>query len=493
MTARPADRPAPEGPLPILASLQSSRRVRIFAWVVAVLLHLPAVPQLRLFEGLFADRDTLIGGNQDAVIPIELEIDDDLVDPAAEPGGTQPEAPTTVELPPEPTSEPTPPAPGPSLDAGTPELPDAGPLDAPPELPDAGPPPDALAEPPDASPPDDAEPPDAGLDAGPDAELPDAGLDAGPDAELPDAGPPVVSTPDSDPIADAAAARELQRSPNVTIILVGQQLRLHPVGAKLGGLLTNIRQWRSFFRGSDIDPVRDIDTMVITAPELVRASGGVVAIMSFSSDFTKARSAVDALVKRQKGSWIDGAPVPAAKAKVEGGERIFALVEAKKQLYVLPASQEKDLSAVGKLDPPPGGLPYAVKLSMVYPHRPLSAIQGAPPLSKELTRMTMTVTTLASGDADVLIVFEVSKREALAEAKQSIQDYFDFIRAIDTAASLMGKGVGLPELRFESHERSRVSGGKASTKFIVEGKASLPESKLQRIFDLADQNLVRGR
>lgn len=465
----------------------------MLAWLVAVLLHLPAVPQLRLFEGLFADRDTLIGGNQDAVIPIELEIDDELVESPEAPAGPQPEPPTVVELPPEPTSEPAPPPPGISLDAGTPEPLDAGPPDAPPELPDAGPP-DALAELPDAGPPDDAAPDSADLDAGPeDAEPPDAGPEPGPDASPPDAGPPVVSSPESDPIADAAAARELQRTPNVTIILVGQQLRQHPVGAKLGGLLTNIRQWRSFFRGSDIDPVRDIDTMVITAPELVRASGGVVAIMSFSGDFAKARAAVDGLVKRQKGSWVEGAPVPAAKAKVEGGERIFALVEAKKQLYVLPASQEKDLSAVGKLDAPPSGLPYAVKLSMVHPHRPLSAIQGAPPLSKELTRMTMTVTTLASGEAEVLIVFEVSNREALAEARQSIQDYFDFIRAIDTAASLMGKGVGLPELRFESHERSRVSGGKASTKFLVEGKATLPESKLQRVFDLADQNLVRGR
>jgi hypothetical protein len=270
---------------------------------------------------------------------------------------------------------------------------------------------------------------------------------------------------------------------------VGKRLRENPIGAQLGESLREIREWRSFFRGSDIDPVRDLDSMVITAPELVARSDGLVAILTFNVDMARVRSAVDGLVSRHRGEWIAEAPLPAAIAEIQRGKRLFALVGDKKQLYVMPASERDKLAQLGKLASPSPDLPYAVKLSMVNPHRPLSRLPFAFPES--ITRLTLTATPTADGGLELAIVLANPSAEEATKNLPEIQKFYDGIQSVAALAALTGDGVNLPAIRFEVSERTpKTTGRKPTVQHLIEGRVTFPRDVLQRIKDLADKNLI---
>ncbi|HVK64426.1 MAG TPA: hypothetical protein VM694_08130, partial [Polyangium sp.] len=344
-----------EAPATALSRLRAAApRAFVVALTIALLLHLPLLPT-RLFAWLsvlFGDPIEMVDMEGEVVIPIDL----DLV-----PGETRASASAPD---PGPTAAESDPAAEPTKQAEIKPKKKAEPADAGPdaEAPDAGP--DAETE--DAGV-NDAGPEDAGVadaapldtdggtqapDAGaPVAELPDAGADADADAvakvEL-DAGPDAGGPKLKDPLAAAGSAADIaSKNPNVQVLIAGDRIRKHELGTWFSRILVGIPQWQSFFKDTPIDPIRDLDHLLIAGPQF-RDSRKVVAVMDFNVPEPKIRAAIEAIVKRSDppGRWLEDAPVPAAIAKADKGERIFALVPGKRILVVLPADAKGELAKV---------------------------------------------------------------------------------------------------------------------------------------------------
>jgi hypothetical protein len=292
---------------------------RMGRWLVlALALHAPLTP-LAGFLGLMRFFDS---ADDVPTLPPVTEIPLDLIDddtPPAGPEATSPPPPEPVAVAePPPVKEPDAPAvkKPPPVDAGAPDAADAG-------APDAGNTSDAGADP-------DAGPTDAGTERKP--------------------GDGIGS-----PVAGIGNKRVVDPNANVQLLVHNDRVRQHPLGASIGPLLRNVYQWRDFFGPTGIDPIKDIDRMLIIGSQL-RDSRDVVAILQFNVPQQTVHDAVDLLVKRDpEGSWSD-AGVPVAKAHADRGERIFVF-PSPQLLVVTPPSAEgaaKRLGSKFRLYPPKG-------------------------------------------------------------------------------------------------------------------------------------------
>ncbi len=314
----------------VLNDTTQSRLGRFFA--LAVVLHVPFSPLLGLL-GLVR----LLGGQVEApALPPVTEIPIDILDddgspaskPAPTPEATEPTAVTEPEaaLPKEPEPVVTKPK-------------------KPKELPDAGAP-----EPHDAGAPDASKTSDAGA-------APDGGADGG-IAHKPGEGI-------GSPVAGIGDKRVVDPNANVQLLVHTDRVRQHPLGARVGPLLRNVYQWRDFFGPTAIDPIRDIDRMLIVGPQL-RDSRDVVAILQFNVPNERVRAAVDVLVARDpEGGWVDGGGVPVAHAHADRGERVFVF-PSPQVLVVTPPSAEASAERLPRkfrLPPPKGDEIALAKIS----------------------------------------------------------------------------------------------------------------------------------
>lgn len=346
-------------------------RLFVRALVIAALLHFPLVPsrfldwvRLALFHqvGDYDDKDA------QAVVPIDLDLL--AKDPVAEPPAPAPAPP------------PAPPAPGPSdaiVDAGPPP-PKPKPKPAPPkELPDAG-----------------APEPSASADAGP--------LDGG-------APPPL-----KDPMAAAGGAGKIAaKDPNVQLLLSGKAMRKHALGQFFSRVLLAIPEWRQFFQGTPIDPINDLDHILITAPRLKGDSAKMVAIMGFGVGAEPIREAIDQVVHRTNGVWLEDAPVKAARAKVAGAPRLFALLPQKKLLVILPGDAEAELEKLKQAKPFRNSSEGLV-VSLLTPSRPFRDFITLP---DSIKWMRIALSPTADGGADVAIdAGDASWQDAERHAEQ---------------------------------------------------------------------------
>jgi hypothetical protein len=229
--------------------------------------------------------------------------------------------------------------------------------------------------------------PDAGAPEPVDAGAPDASKtsDAGA-ADAADAAPPGDAGPErkpgegiGSPVAGIGDKRVVDPNAHVQVLIQMNRVRQHPLGNRVGPLLRNVYQWRDFFGPTQIDPVRDLDRMLIVGSQL-RDSSGVVAILEFNVPQERVRSAVDLLVTRDpQGTWLDGG-VPAAQARADRGDRVFVMpapkllvvappsvLEAAKKFKKLPRELKGDEIAIVHLDTPANafiGLPVVIPKSI---------------------------------------------------------------------------------------------------------------------------------
>ncbi len=294
---------------------RNTRARRVWAFVfLSLILHLPFTPflgYLGLFSLLKAPEEIPDLGEIRG-IPIELLSSDPGASeavPAEEPAAAPVEAPA------------------PAAEA-------SNAADARAPLGDAGA--DASAE--------DAAVPDAGVDAGP-----DAGVDAGPDAgvEVADASPldagdaapatdadagdaEAVSSLDAgdsggDPVALSGAAGAVADSnANVSAVIYTEAIRRHSLGPRVGRILSSLYQWRDFFGPTGLDPIRDIDRILIAGPQF-RDTSDVVVVLQHHLPPAELRRAIARLVKRDpEGAWLP-AQVPVARASADRASRFFVL------------------------------------------------------------------------------------------------------------------------------------------------------------------------
>lgn len=364
------------------------------ALVVAFLLHVPLFPNkiARLLDMLFASkRIGAYEGDAGAVIPIDLDLEDrDLVgNEAPAPGAAASGA-----------SENKSPVPrfGDGLDGGAP---DGGKKPKPKPRLDAGPSPEPLE-------PEDAGAPDAG----------DAGVEE----------PKVAVATPSD--AAGAAGKIRARDANVEVYLAGECLRGHPLATSFGNLLRAVPEWSSFFQDTPIDPITNLEHLLLTGPQLVDSSN-VVAVMDFKMPESDMKTIVDGVVKKHGGSWLGGTPLPTAEAHVQKADRLFALVPGKHMLVILPANAKKELDGLTQRKGFSKQCRAGVLVSLKYPWKPFEKIF---PLPRSIEWMKVAVVPTKDGGADV----KVEARDGDPAVKQHAADIAKALNAARTTTIDLG-------------------------------------------------------
>ncbi len=345
-----------------------SRFLRVIA--VSVLLHVPLTPIIALLglAGLLAKPPSEEPPPADPItaIPVDLIADD-------RPSSTTP--PPSEAPPPEPTA--TKPVEKDPFD----ELDDT---DDPPPEPTPKPRPEAGA---------------ASLDAGP--------VDAGPSI--------------GDPVALAGVAgKVVDANANVRLMVFTDRIRNHPLGSRIGTLLGAVDQWKDFFGPTGLDPIKDVDRILIAGPQL-RKSSEVVAVLRVNVANDKLRAAVDALVKRD-GQWLD-AGVPAARMQADRAERVIVL-PAPQIVVVAPPSAEKHALSLGpglKFPNPKGN--EAMTTFVVTPWRAFVGIPFEIPKSIKWVRMKITATS--DGGAVAEIVAEDESAESASKHAEELASGID--------------------------------------------------------------------
>jgi hypothetical protein len=185
----------------------------------------------------------------------------------------------------------------------------------------------------------------------------------------------------------------------VQILIAGNVLRRSALGPWASSLLVGIPEWRLFFEGSPMDPVRDFDHLLITAPRLKEDSSKLVAVLDYNVSSEAAHDALEKVIHRTNGTWVEDARVTAARARIGGAVRIFALVPRRHLLVILPSEAMDQLN---RLDQAKGfrNSPEGVIVSVLTPARPFKEFL---PLPESLKWLRASLTPTADGGVDLAV------------------------------------------------------------------------------------------
>jgi hypothetical protein len=335
---------APADPLAIR---ESRGWVFRLALLVAFAVHLPFTPLpfiLRLLGAYLNRADTSWDYQDDSVI-IPISLVDEPSAPAKGPDSPGPVAAGAGE-----DGKPKVQPPEPSKDAG---VADAGEPDV---ISDGG-----TDAPPDARKP--REPRDGGGDRAPLAA--GGGGDAGGGAGR------------KDTLALAGGLKKMVKGkPNVALVFWFSTMREHPLGPLVGSLLSCNPQWRDFL-GDLIDPLQDLDGVMLVGPRMTETSKVTILVQSRMED-AKVRQVMGAIGanahQRGMGGPIDaGAGTQAIRFHADRADRI-AFTHPKNLIVVTPPEGFEQLQAMREPMSLPPGKGQAMSVTMVNPWRPLRAV-----------------------------------------------------------------------------------------------------------------------
>ena len=323
---------------------------------------------------------------------------------------------------------------------------------------------------------------DAGLDSG----SADAGItrsDAGPETKDSDAGsiadagskPDAGARPLSDPTLVGGVKQVADPNANVRITIYTEKIRQNPLGARIGPLLRSLYQWRDFFGPTAIDPIRDVDQMLVVGSQL-RDSSNVVAILRHHLPVARMRAAIDALVRSDQagGEWLD-AGVPAAAAHADGAERRFILANSQ-TVVVAPPSAYKGVLAAGKLIrllPSPG--PEAAMIYLATPWRAFIGLPIKVPQSIKWARVRVTPT--ADGGATAEIEAEDTDDATATEDAAYLTRTANALSQLNLG--FLGSLLGQQSHKFIEHVAFGADGNK------IHGEAQVTADQLSTALDMA--------
>lgn len=446
---------------------QSDTVDRRLRWLilVSVLLHTPLTPLvglLGLVSLLNVKKPEPVDMDPLTAIPVDLLEGDEL-------GAAAPAPPPPPSAPSEPAVEPdAPPPPKPKPKPKPPK--DAG-------VPDA--------EPPDAEPPD-AESPDAALDAGV-ADAAATPADAGTDAAVTDGGIANADGGSPNPMAGLVgeAKKVIDQDANVRLVIYPEKIRNHPLAPRIGQLLGSIYQWRDFFGPSKLDPIRDVDRLMVVGPEM-RDSSKVAAIIQHNVGASRMHDALDAIVHADPdhGEWLD-AGSPAATAYADRAPRVLVMPSPNVVVVVPPNLKDVALSLKRVRVPKPTGS----EVMWAYAVTPWRAARSAGvALPHTLAWAKVWVTPSEGGGAVVEAEAEDESPESAtkhaAELNAQIQD------ALSMAASfsLLGQVLlGTRATRLVENVELHADGNK------IRGTATLTEEQIERLLEQVRGLLVERR
>jgi hypothetical protein len=425
----------------------TDRRLRWFV-LLSVLLHAPLTPLLGLvglLGFLVAKKPSPVPLDPLTTIPVDLLEGEDLgpaapppaVTAAPEPAAVEPEAPKT-----KPKQKPKPP------------VEDAGVADA--EAPDAGPPDAAVG------------------DAAADAAVSDGGIASA------DGGAP-------NPMATLTgeARKVIDQDANVRLVIYPEKIRNHPLAPRIGQLLGSVYQWRDFFGPSKLDPIRDVDRIMIVGPEL-RDSTNVAAIIQHNVGASRMHDALDALVQADPdhGTWLD-AGVPAATAYADRAPRVLVMPSPNVVVVVPPGLRDVALALKRPRIPKATGS-EVVWAYAVTPWRPARALGVQ--LPKSLKWAKVWVTPSEGGGAVVEAEAEDESPEAASTHASALNAQIQDALSTVASFSMLGQMLlGTKAVRLVEHVEITAAGDK------LHGTATLTEEQIERIFEQLQGVLVERR
>ncbi|HEU4412552.1 MAG TPA: hypothetical protein VFS43_45335 [Polyangiaceae bacterium] len=202
-----------------------------------------------------------------------------------------------------------------------------------------------------------------------------------------------------DPVGvSGKAGAVVGRDPNVSILLVTENLRGHPAATELGPELVKIRQWRSFFGPTTIDPIRDTDRILVAGPQF-RDTSKISAVIKFRLTESKLREAIDDLrgASDPPGEWVSESP-PTAKVHADGADRYMVLGGGGIAMMVPEGALEQAKRGVSFPPARPG------EVLVFYLRYPARALRGLPfALPQSLASVRIGGNLRPDGGADVII------------------------------------------------------------------------------------------
>jgi hypothetical protein len=413
---------------------QSDTTLGRFGWgvLVAAVLHLPFTPLAALF-GLLALLST--SKPPPEALPPLTGIPVDLLEGEE---AEAPPAPTPPPAAPEPAVAVEPPAEKPERVTSAPKLRDAG-----------------IA---------DAEASDAAADAG------DAGTEAS------DAG--VVDGGITDPVAASGAKKIADVNANVQIMIFSEAIRAHPLAPRIGRLIAMVPQWSDFFGPAALDPIADIDRMLVAGPQL-RDSSEVAVVVKVNVPEERVHAAIDGIVRSdpEGGAWLDGG-VPAATAKVDRAPRVFVMPSPKIVIVTPPSAAENAMKVGPKftLKAAPGG-EYATG-KLVTPWRAFRGT-GIPfdiPKSIEWARFK-----LVPDERGGAILEMIAKDESAEKAAENAE----YLERVISAATELNLGILGAILGGSGRHKIAEKIVVSSTGDEIHGQALFTQRQLAEIIDFA--------
>jgi hypothetical protein len=283
-------------------------------------------------------------------------------------------------------------------------------------------------EPPDAGAPEDAGAEEAN-DGGPEAvAMADAESDGAGSEEGKEIGDPVALSGSAGKVVDANA--------NVQLQIYNEKVRSHPLGRKIGKLLGRIGQWRDFFGPTGLDPVRDVDQMLIAGPQL-RDSSEVIVVLQHRGREERIKQAIDALVSRDaNGKWVDAG---VAHAQADRAERIFIIPRPGIVVVTPPSAADRIIARGKRIGFPRREDGVAIRAHVVTPWRVLLGTGIQLPRSIKWARLELT--PKAGGGVEVTVVAEDESEE---HAKRNARDLERIVTALQqfNPLGLLGAFLG---------------------------------------------------
>jgi len=247
----------------------------------------------------------------------------------------------------------------------------------------------------------------------------DEAADGGPmDSGFPLAIDAQVASGPRDPEAIVGAAGAVQADVVLVMLVVNNEvIRKSPAGATLGLLLRGIPQWDDFMSGTDIDPVRDTDWLMITGPSLVHSERDVVLIRYSAPDAVVDRAIAIVSRKYARGGPID-AGVPGVRAVLTHADRAerVMLRPGPHVLAVVPPSVAGKVARQLSLSRMPTHVRpgEAMYLRLVNPNHPFPEIPAA------IAEARVRIVPRADEGADVFVDGDTKGAGAAEQAAEEL-------------------------------------------------------------------------
>lgn len=309
---------------------------------------------------------------------------------------------------------------------------------------------------------------DGGAETPADAGVDDAGDGGGLLAEGADAGAGGGKEPN---ILEGMPGMD-RDPPNVVLLVNTRLVRNHPVGGRLGPLLSAIPQWDDFMAGTNIDPVNDGDWILIYGPSLWNTSRDAILIHYTVPDKAVDR-AIDLIKQRSHNGRAFDAGVPNVKATLAHADRaprvflrmpnhVVAIVppdRANEQARFLVRNGAVLTSRVPK--------DAAVYLKMKQPSQHIKDRDGDPVVPASVSQLVLWVRPRADGSAQILGDGDCTDEEGASEAADKLRRFIRRQNSVMVRAFTQGLLNPLENERGPNGDGLRAEGAKLRLQLTV--------------------------